>query len=419
MTIPVWYEDRHVASIEDGPVLRYDADWLVAADAFPISVRMPLKGSDVPAETLIPWLQNLLPESGPLDIMGRTLGVARGDILGLLERIGRDTAGALTIGPRSPGEMPGYRVVPDDAALERIIDALPARPFLAGDEGVSMSLAGAQDKLPVAIPDGRIAVPIHGAPSTHILKPDNPRLSGSVQNEALCLTLAGLCGLPAAAITTGVAGGRSYLLVSRYDRVLATPLWHRLHQEDFCQALGRPPSAKYQHNQIGTPGPSLADFFGLTRAWMTGADTLRLLDAVIFNVVTGNVDAHAKNYSMLIDRAGFRFAPLYDLMCGAAWEGITLNHAQNFGGQRRGMHIQRRHWQRMAAACGLNATATVRRVIRMVDLVFSKLDPAISAVRALPAGGHSTLDVARDEIRKLCVTVRRNAERDTATIPDD
>jgi hypothetical protein len=77
------------------------------------------------------------------------------------------------------------------------------------------------------------------------------------------------------------------------------------------------------------------------------------------------------------------------------------------------MHIQRRHWQCMATACGLNPTATVRRVIRMVDLVFAKLDPAIEAMRAHPAGGHRILDVARDEIRKLRVIIRRNAELDT------
>lgn len=76
------------------------------------------------------------------------------------------------------------------------------------------------------------------------------------------------------------------------------------------------------------------------------------------------------------------------------------------------MHIQRRHWQRMAEECGLNATATVRRVTRMADLVFARLDEVIEAVCALPAGGHHILDVARDEIRKLCVTVGRNAARD-------
>ena len=108
--------------------MRYDPVWLAAADAFPISLRMPLGAADVPPETLIPWLQNLLPESGPLETIGRTLGVARGDIIGLLERIGRDTAGALTIGPSEIGQAPGYRAVTNDAALARIMDSLPA-PF--------------------------------------------------------------------------------------------------------------------------------------------------------------------------------------------------------------------------------------------------------------------------------------------------
>src|ERR1019366_10284600 len=115
---------------------------------------------------------------------------------GLLQHIGRDTAGALAIGAQPAGdEVPGYRDVPDRVALEQIIEELPAKPFLTGDEGVSMSLAGAQDKLPVAVRDGRIAIPLHGAPSTHILKPDNHRLAGSVQNEALCMVLAQRLGL--------------------------------------------------------------------------------------------------------------------------------------------------------------------------------------------------------------------------------
>ena len=124
-----------------------------------------------------------------------------------------------------------------------------------------MSLAGAQEKLPVAIKDGQIAVPINGAPSTHILKPDNPRLPGSVQNEALCMLLARRIGLNVAPVTTGVAGKRSYLLVDRYDRMGTGNDVRRLHQEDFCQALGRPPAAKYEFNGTGTRGPSIADMF--------------------------------------------------------------------------------------------------------------------------------------------------------------
>src|SRR3546814_13280781 len=81
-----------------------------------------------------------------------------------------------------------------------------------------MSLAGAQEKLPVAVIDGQITVPINGAPSTQILKPDNPRLPGSVQNEALCMVLARRIGLAVAPVITGVAGPRRYLLVRPDER---------------------------------------------------------------------------------------------------------------------------------------------------------------------------------------------------------
>jgi len=79
----------------------------------------------------------------------------------------------------------------------------------------------------------------------------------------------------------------SYLLVERYDRVGAGKDVRRLHQEDFCQALGRPPAAKYEFNGTGIRGPSIADMFALVRQHMTARDITRLLDAVIFNVAIG------------------------------------------------------------------------------------------------------------------------------------
>jgi serine/threonine-protein kinase HipA len=119
-------------------------------------------------------------------------------------------------------------------ALERLIEELPNKPFLVGDEAVSMSLAGAQTKLAVAVDEaGRICIPINGSPSTHILKPDGPRLSGSVQNETFCLTLAKRLKISTPSVTTGRAGNRSYLLLSRYDRTKVGGRWRRLQQEDY------------------------------------------------------------------------------------------------------------------------------------------------------------------------------------------
>jgi len=247
--LPIHAGERIVAAIEatpDGPWLRYTAEWQASPDAFPVSVRMPVGEAPMPPYIVSPWLANLLPEGAALSTAGRWLGVDPRDILALVERIGRDVAGALSFGAPRVGAAPRLVPIPGEDALERVIEELPRRPFLVGEDGVSMSLAGAQEKLPLArLPDGGLAVPADGMPSTHILKPDNEaRLFGAVQNEALCLVLARRVGLMAAEVTTGRAGGRGYLLVTRFDRVLRDGAWQRLHQEDFCQALGLPPAAK-------------------------------------------------------------------------------------------------------------------------------------------------------------------------------
>lgn len=409
----LFYRDRPVAVVTPsltGPTLTYDEAWRAASDAFPVSLSMAMDRTAWPPEVVVPWLMNLLPEGEPMRAMQRALGVAQEDVLGLISATGGDLAGALHVsGPR--GDHGDYRAIatPDD--LERIIGELPRKPFLAGDEGVTMSLAGAQDKLPVALRDGQIVIPLDGAPSTHILKPDNPHLPGSVQNEALCMVLAARCRLPTAPVTTGRAGDRVYLLVERYDRVGQAPTATRLHQEDFCQALGLPPGAKYERNQTGVRGPSLADMFALVRRHMTAVDITRLLDAVIFNIAVGNVDSHAKNYSILLTADGAGLAPLYDLMSGLPWPGITQNHAQAIGGQVRGRHIQARHWRRMAKACGLAPAATVRRVTGLTERIQREIGGAAEAVAAMPAGGGAFLNGLVQDITERAALVGRNAAR--------
>lgn len=318
---------------EEGPSFRYAPGWRDLRDAFAVSLSMPLNQDAAGPEIAAPWLMNLLPEGEPLRAMTRALGLGAEDIAGLISASGRDLAGALSF--REAGPDAGYVPIEDGAALERIIEELPARPFLIGNEGVAMSLAGAQDKLPVRFLEGRVSVPVNGAASTHILKPDNPRLPGSVQNEALCMVLARRCGLPVAEVTTGLAGARSYLLVTRYDRIIGQDVL-RLHQEDFCQALARPPVAKYQHSGAGRQGVTLAEMFTLIREQMTARDTNRFLDAVIFNAAIGNVDAHAKNYSILLRPQGPSLAPLYDLMSGLAWAGITQKPGAGYRGSAPG-----------------------------------------------------------------------------------
>jgi serine/threonine-protein kinase HipA len=415
-SIPVFYETLLVGEIDvSGPgeiAFRYSPTWHDTRGAFPLSTLAPLEGAGMEATGFTPWLANLLPEGPALEMVSRRLGASPGDILTILQAIGADTAGALSIGSPAKRGVPANSAALSETALEKIINDLPARPFLAGEAGVSMSLAGAQDKLPVCLTaQNEIVIPQNGNPSTHILKPDNPRLPGSVQNEALCMALAQLVGLRTASITTGKAGERTYLLVERYDRWKRPDgQWARLHQEDFCQALALPPSAKYEHSGMGIRGPRLMDLFGVVRTHLQATDRLQLLRAVIFNVLVTNVDSHAKNYSILLTGTRARLAPLYDLMCGDAWEHITQNMAQDIGGQRRGRHIMRRHWERFAVEASLTPRLVIGEIRKLGALVTRHLDEAARNVRAMPAGDHFMLEEFVKAIRTRTTRVLANLD---------
>jgi len=264
-----------------------------------------------------------------------------------------------------------------------------------------MSLAGAQIKLGVALNrDGRICIPLKGSPSTHILKPDIQRLWGSVQNEAFCLALAKRMGLPVIDVTTGTAGKRSYLLVKRYDRVEIDGRWRRIHQEDFCQATGKPPTAKYEANQTGIRGPTLKDMFDTTRRLTPPTNIVRLLDMLVFNVLACNMDAHAKNYSLMIEASTVSLAPLYDVMCGETWENVTKNMAQTIAGKSRGDHLKGRHWQRFAKECGLNPRQVLARIEALAESASDHAEEAAADVAAMPAGTHPLLKQAVEAVRK-------------------
>lgn len=407
--IEIFYESALVASLREtgqGIELRYAPEWITLRGAFPISVTMPLRQEPFDDRVVVPWLANLLPETH-LQQIGQILRVAPQDILGLLAQIGRDTAGALSFGKRRVWPDRHHLVGGDDE-LEQIISALPARPLLAGERGVSMSLAGAQEKLGVVLVDGQIAIPIDGMPSTHILKPDVASMKASVQNEAFCLTLAGLVGLEAAKVTTGRAKTRSYILVERYDRVMTQGGTRRIHQEDLAQTLGVFPRNKYEFSPAGSQGelrsgPGLRELFGSVERNVGPGARLAFLDALIFNTVCGNTDAHAKNYSILIGAGGTtKLAPLYDVLCARIWPHITTTMAQKLGERRVGAEVLGSDWQMLARSVGLNPAQTLKSVEQHCTKIIDQAEVARSLVEAMPAGGHELLD-------KTCAEVVRSA----------
>jgi serine/threonine-protein kinase HipA len=343
-------------------------------------VSLPLRAESYDDRASRPFFAGLLPEQEKRDQVARALGVSARNDFALLDGIGGECAGAVTFVPQ--GERPvqhpagtDYRKL-DDNQLAEILGSLPERPFLAGDKEIRISLAGAQDKLPVLVADGQISLPLHGAPSSHIIKPAIRRIEGSVYNEAFCLALARAIGLDVVAAEIRQAAGRIYLLIARYDRLNEPPGLRRLHQEDFCQALGVAPELKYESEG----GPSLATCFTLLRNTAVPAALYlpRLLDAVIFNALVGNNDAHGKNFSVVYAAGGAKFAPVYDVLCTAIYSDLTPRMAMKIGGYYAFDDVLPRHWESFARDAGLSVPQTRRRLLDMAE----RLPAAAAALRA-------------------------------------
>jgi len=119
--------------------------------------------------------------------------------------------------------------------------------------------------------------------------------------------------------------------VERYDRKIdpSTGEVQRIHQEDFCQALGVPSHRKYQ--QEG--GPAASDLLACIRAHSTAPalDLGHFLDLLVFNVLIGNADAHGKNDSWLYTGGSRRLAPAYDLVATTLWPELSSRMAMRIG----------------------------------------------------------------------------------------
>jgi len=272
----------------------------------------PLRRND---DTGMDFFSNLLPDGPMLIAMATLAGVSPVDTYGLLSRFGSDCAGALVIAPEGtvpPGRSDwGYEKL-TLADIARVIDNLAAVPFGADlDRGWSPSLPGYQGKVLLGrLADGTWVRPLHGAPSTWILKPD--RDIRIAENEATCLRLAATCGIPVPDVELLTIGGVKVLAIARYDRDETNGSISRIHQEDGCQAVGMPPLLKYEDDG----GPSLVALAEVLRNFGAADSAMELLARVTFNMAVGNADVHAKNFSILHDLVDptVALAPAYDLI---------------------------------------------------------------------------------------------------------
>jgi serine/threonine-protein kinase HipA len=407
-TLEVWCFDEHAGVVVDEPNgmgFTYAESWRGAARP-PLSHSLPLDGSYT-TTAVQAFFGGLLPEGSPRERVARNLGVSADNDFALLAALGGDTAGAVSL------LAPGARPAPvgrdvqwlGESELATLIDELPSRPLHAAADGeYRLSLAGAQDKLPVVLgADGQIGLTKGRTPSTHILKTPIAGHDGTIANEALCPAIGRILGIETVRTSPRRVASREFLLVERYDREHAEDAVRRLHQEDFCQALGIPARRKYQNEG----GPGLEDCFSLLREAVAvpAREALKLLDAVVLSFLIGNNDAHGKNYSLLYlpDSPKAALAPTYDLLSTAVYPGLSRKMAMSIGGEYRPDYVQPRHLNQFLGQAGLGPAAARRRIRALADAAPSA---AHQASASLAEEGWSAPVLAR-----IVETVEKRASR--------
>ncbi len=402
----VWYQKRLVGVLRRNAAgiigFHYEKNWV--EKGFSISQQLPLNTLDYPPElnTAHNFFVNLLPEADARMHIVRDLKISNSDFE-LLKAIGGECAGALSILPANmlPSEDYEYSQL-NDVDLKNLVQRKGAILNLNSSKNrPRLSLAGAQDKCAILFDGKKYFIPQGASPSSHISKFEIADYRNIPVYEYFMIMLAKSVGLPVVQVDLKKIDDHYYLLIKRYDRILGEKkVIERLHQEDFCQALGVGYERKYE--QQG--GPSFSECYRLVQRIVQNPikDSENLLRWQIFNVLAGNSDAHAKNISLLYNRDNqISLAPFYDLVCTRAIEHIDSELAFSVGGEFNPDKITLKHWEKLAGDCDIKLQYLEKMVDQMSESLLENL-PAVTKNFHELHGQYPALQRVTNVITKQC-----------------
>jgi len=404
--LSVWQDQQLVGYLwrnEQGLIgFRYHEEWLTTG-GFAISHRLPLHQARFKPEEGIAhrFFANLLPEGGARNQIIRDLKIANTDF-DLIRAIGGECAGALSI--LRPEQKPSaqYAYFPlSEEEVAKLVSRRGQGHTWAENNRPRLSLAGAQDKCPILVEKGIYWLPKNESPSSHIIKFELTDYRNLPAYETFTTMLAGAIGLPVVDIQLCSIAKTHYALIKRYDRnTVDSGSMTRLHQEDFCQALGFGHERKYQEDG----GPNFADCYRLVQDVSSDPanDLQHLLRWQIFNVLAGNSDGHAKNLSLLYQANGeIRLAPFYDLVCTRAIERIDVHLAMAVGTERNPSLISTKHWDDLAKECGMRPQFVQDLVSNTAVNLLQQLEPTLEKFQTL-YGPYPALQRIKKIVDKQC-----------------
>lgn len=308
----------------------------------PVSLSMPIREEPYGDVAARGFFANLLFENEMRDQVMQRHGIAERDIVGLLYHLGADCPGAISCVPEgaAPAKRPGqlnmdYGALDGSPALPETLSAVTDPLSIGGSLAEIMAslrdhrrlppqtedpspLAGVQGKIALTrLSDGRLGLPVpgSGAPTTHILKVPRAAAMSSVRREHLATRLmAKALEHPVAETCVLGEGDLQGLLIARFDRRLDGAEVHRVHQEDFCQALGFGHWLKYERNgEEGRAFTAAAIGHLLDATRVPARARQAFFEITLVNLVLGNSDNHAKNHALLYTASRPELAPAYDV----------------------------------------------------------------------------------------------------------
>jgi len=340
--LTVYWDQQIVGTISRHPkgkiTFQYAAE-LLKNSGRQISLSLPCQEERFSPGVSTAFFENLLPESDARTILAFNRRFDKKDTFAFLENFGEDCAGALSIIPESEDILPHsseYRCI--DAELQNALQAIESDPgkhkLYPELANARLSIAGAQDKLPVYFEKGSFYLPENSAsPTTHIIKPASPYFHDIQRNEAFCMDLARQVGLSVPHSELYTFAGYELFLIERYDRFHSENIVKRVHQEDFCQAMGLPFHRKYQEQG----GPGFLHCRELAEEHLSADISVvkqKLTSVMTFNFLIGNNDAHGKNFS-IIHKDTITLAPFYDLVSTQVYPNLDRKLAMAIGNTYR------------------------------------------------------------------------------------
>lgn len=353
-----------------------------------------LPGTQPDATLVSNFFGGYAPDGNQRAAMAKSRKIDPDDLFGLLREFGGSIGGALTF--RDPGEAPrytpSYSRLDDRTVEKRLRQAIEQHDLGIQDDSRSM-LPGFQPKLLLAKFDSAWYEPHGRAHSTHILKPQLLSRPGLIYNEFYSHELARHMGLSRFASDIITFGQTAFLAIERFDRKVSGGEISLVHQEDAAQALGldwRDPDAKFQDpSWPGNPArPSafrIAELTGTFRDSTTA--TTEWLRQIVFHVLVGNNDGHAKNVGVVHNADSTTVSELYDAVPNSFQQGrISWDMAMSIDGVFDHRKVSVGRLVNEAMSWSVLRRETIETTIQTTLRQFTEAQSAVSAPAHIDTG---------------------------------